>query len=145
MFILDINIWWETMNYTVKYKILGLGIIFAFISVNNLSASVMDQISESFLVKPQKLNKRKVQEDLVRSCAQLLKESSRFINDISILNECAGDCAANVLEGALAKEDKKRLDDLSSRMKNLSEHLRKERDYLKNEKKEIDELLKQKV
>ena len=136
---------WGIMNYMANFRIYAFLIFLTFINVDALRASVVDQISESFLVKPQKLNKRKVQEDLVRSCAQLLKESSRFINDISILNECAGDCAANVLEGALAKEDKKRLDDLSSRMKNLSEHLRKERDYLKNEKKEIDELLKQKV
>lgn len=132
------------MNCIVNLKLFICAILFAFAFETILQSSVIDKIGESFVLKPQKLNKRKVQEDLVRSCAQLLKESSRFINDVSILNECAGDCAANVLEGALAKEDKKRLDDLSVRMKSLSEHMRKERDYLKNEKKEIDELLKAK-
>ena len=137
MHILDTNIWWEVMNRIVRYALL--------VSSMMMRSDAMDQPGESLVLKlkPQKLNKRKVQEDLVRSCRELLKETAGLITDASLLNECAGDCAADVLEGALAQEDKKRLDDLASRMKTLVTHVRHERSHLTKEKKVLDELRKQ--
>ena len=131
------------MNRIVSYAPLFGGFLMLVIIKSALYGNVdLNPLDESLVIRPQKLNKRKVQEDLAYSCRDLLKETAGLINETSLLNECAGDLAAEVLEGTL-NEDKKKLDEISRRIKNLTVRVRRERTYLKNEGKELNKLHKQ--
>lgn len=61
---------------------------------------------ESFVIpkkESKKTNKTKkrsaLREDIARACRQLLHESARIINRASIVNDFAGNCAADMIDG----------------------------------------------
>lgn len=90
---------------------------------------------QSFILEPLpkkgtkiRAKRSKLRERLVRGCRKVLNETAQMIEQVSKINRCAGDCAADVLEsGPISAQDKRALAQLVDEVEMVADKIASQR------------------